>query len=419
MNTVIVPQLPWHGIQDLKLTFPDTWQVEICRMAGYNHTALSKKQIEEAVQNPVGMPPLRELARGRKEAVIIFDDMTRATKVYEIVPSILRELSKAGITDEHIRFIAAIGLHGVMNRTDFIKKLGEDIVTKYPVYNHNPFTNCQYVGATKVFGTKVYVNEEVVKCDLKIAIGSVVPHPIAGFGGGSKIILPGITSYETTEQNHSNSIKVAMQAMKNAQENKSKPNIGMGVHDQNPVPLDSDEAAEMVKLDMLVNTLINERGESVSIYAGAFKEVYTLATGEAKTHYITPAVKNKDIIIANTFAKSNEALIGLVITLPALSRNGGDIVIITNAPEGQIPHYLTGAWGKTTFAKQYTRMPLPPYLNKIIVYDEYPHPGSRWMEASEKVIYLHEWQDVVDLLTTTHGDKASLAVYPSADIQFI
>ncbi|MDD4876480.1 MAG: lactate racemase domain-containing protein, partial [Dehalococcoidales bacterium] len=202
MNIIKVPQLAWYDTKDLELSLPDDWQIEVFNMAGYNRPALEPAGIKASINNPIGIPPIRELAKGKKEVVIIFDDITRVTRTAKIVPFILEELADAGIPDNRIRFVAALGLHAAMWREHFVKKLGGDIVARFPVYNHNPFTNCIYVGTTATYGTKVYANEEVMKCDLKIAISSVVPHRMSGFGGGSKIILPGVVSFETTDHNH-------------------------------------------------------------------------------------------------------------------------------------------------------------------------------------------------------------------------
>ena len=152
-------------------------------MSGYNRPAMKPAEIKTAITNLIGIPPIREIAKGKNEVVIIFDDMTRVTRVAEIVPFVLEELAEAGIPDNRIRFIAALGCHGAMDRLDFIKKLGEKTLARFPVYNHNAFGNCTYVGTTKTYRTEVYINEEVMKCDLKIAIGSVVPHRMRGFGG--------------------------------------------------------------------------------------------------------------------------------------------------------------------------------------------------------------------------------------------
>ena len=122
MNTVTLPQLPWHGTKELKLPLPDSWQVEFYHMTGWNRPAMKPAEIKAAITNPIGTAPIRELAKGKNEVVIIFDDMTRVTRVAEIVPFVLEELAEAGIPDNKIRFICALGCHGALNRLDFLKK---------------------------------------------------------------------------------------------------------------------------------------------------------------------------------------------------------------------------------------------------------------------------------------------------------
>lgn len=175
MNTITLPQLPWHGATDLNLPVPDNWQVRYYHMAGWDRPALKPREIKAAISTPIGIPPIRELARGKHRVVIIFDDMTRVTRTAGIVPSVLEELAEAGVGDEQIRFICALGCHGAHNRLDFVKKLGESVLSRFPVYNHNPFDRCVYVGTTKSYKTRLYINAEVMQCDLKIALGLVAP----------------------------------------------------------------------------------------------------------------------------------------------------------------------------------------------------------------------------------------------------
>ncbi len=80
MNTIRVPQLAWYETKELELPLPDSWQAEVYNMAGYNRPAMKPDEIKASISNPIGIPPIRELAKGKKEVVIIFDDMTRVTR---------------------------------------------------------------------------------------------------------------------------------------------------------------------------------------------------------------------------------------------------------------------------------------------------------------------------------------------------
>ncbi|MFC1966074.1 lactate racemase domain-containing protein [Chloroflexota bacterium] len=410
MNTITLPQLAWYGAKELELSLPDSWQVELYNMAGYNRPTMKPAEIKTAITNLIGIPPIREIAKGKNEVVIIFDDMTRVTKVAEIVPFVLEELAEAGIPDNRIRFIAALGCHGAMDRLDFIKKLGEKTLARFPVYNHNAFGNCTYIGSTKTYGTEVYINEEVMKCDLKIAIGSVVPHPMrgfGGFGGGGKIIMPGVASFKTIKQNHEAASKSFIEAS-------DRPITGIEIFDNNPHRADMEEAAALAGLDVLINCIVNMWGETVAIFAGALLPTYFAAVGDAKAHYLTPKTKRESIVIANTFAKASEASIGLNIAFNALSSGSRDVVLISNAPEGQVTHFLAGPFGNTR-----RQGLLPQNLNHLIVYTEYPDLASRGrFVESDKVLFLHKWDDIIRVLQEFYGADTKVAIYPNADIQY-
>jgi len=406
MNIIRLPQLAWYETKELELPLPDSWQVEIHNMAGYNRPAMKPDEIKASISNPIGIPPIRELAKGKKEVVIIFDDMTRVTRVAKIVPFVLEELAAAGIPDNRIRFIVALGLHGALDRLDFVKKLGEEVVARFPVYNHNPFANCTYVGTTAAYKTKVYVNEVVMGCDLKIAINEVIPHPLGGFGGGGKIILPGVASFETIRHQHESPSKDI---------NK---HLGKGIVENNPFRANIDEAATMAGLDVSINCIINMWGETVSMYAGAMMPAHAAAVQEAKTHYLTPKVKGKDIVIANLFAKVMMRGDGLDMAYPAVNTGGGDVVLISNSPGGSVIMYPAGGFGKIPQAKQPQRSGLPQHINHLINYTEYPEASWGRFGESDEILYLDRWDDVLQVLQKSHGAGTKIAVYPNAEIQY-
>jgi nickel-dependent lactate racemase len=405
-NTIAVPQLAWYGPKELKLSFPESWRVEICNMAGYDRPKLSPAEISRAVANPIRRPPLREYARGKKEVVIIFDDMARVTRVAEIVPHVLDELAAAGIRDSQIRFIAACGCHGAMDRLDFIKKLGEEVLKRFPVYNHSPFTNCVHVGTTGR-GTRVSINAEVMKCDLKIGIGSIVPHIMAGYGGGGKMILPGVAAYES------------IAAMHTPEKSVQDTVTGMGAIADNPRRRDIEEAVKMVGLDIKIDAVVNGWGETSAIFAGEPISAYAAALEEAKKHYLTKVARDKDIVVANTFAKASEAISGLLIAWPSVKREGGDVILIANAPEGQTTHYLMGPWGNRLGGELQLQMRPPANVDRLIIFSEYPELASRnYLEDTEKVVMASSWDRVLELLEKGHRGGKNVAVYPNSDIQY-
>ncbi|MCX8189486.1 MAG: nickel-dependent lactate racemase, partial [Nitrososphaeria archaeon] len=111
-----VPALAWYGQKMQELQFPEEWQVSFLPMIGYSKPLVRREEIVRALREPIGTKPLKKLAEGKKDVVIVVDDMTRVTRAYQIIPHVLRELKDAGISDDHIRFIMGGGLHGAWYR---------------------------------------------------------------------------------------------------------------------------------------------------------------------------------------------------------------------------------------------------------------------------------------------------------------
>ena len=205
---VSLPELLWYGNGTIELALPDEWNVEVCRMRGARRPALDDGAIAAAIRDPIGSPPIRELAAGKRKAVIVFDDMTRPTPVDRIAPIVVEELLGGGFQEENISFVCALGTHGALSRIELRKKVGQEILDRFRVYNHNCYEHCEEVGTT-TRGTRLSVNREVMSADLKIAIGCVTAHPQVGFSGGGKILLPGVAHIDSITHYH---LEVPMEA---------------------------------------------------------------------------------------------------------------------------------------------------------------------------------------------------------------
>jgi nickel-dependent lactate racemase len=414
-KVVRLPQLVWDGTATLELVFPDTWEIDECHMAGHDRPALDPALVRQAILHPIGSSPISEAARGSKEVCIIFDDMSRPTRVASIVPYVLEELAEAGIEDRQIRFVCALGSHGTLTRRDFVKKLGEHVVSRFPVFNHNLVGANSFVGTTS-FGTELRINSEVVRCDYKIAIGCIVPHAFAGFGGGAKIILPGVASFETVRAMHRMKAAAAGPAGGSGE---TMDFGGMACIEGNRIRENIEEAAAMVGLDFKIDAIVNTWGETVAVYAGAPRPAFDAALEEARRHYRTDRAMDCDVVVTNTFAKANEGEGGVITGFASLKSTGGDLVLISNAPEGHVAHYLFGNWGSLGSDGLRLVVQLPPQVERLIVFDEYKDLTSAgYFAPSEKVLILSEWGDVLRVVRERRGDGSKVAVYSSAEIQY-
>ncbi len=409
---VKVPEMPWYGDTELALEFPESWEVTTCRMNGQDAPKIGDGEIRAAFQNPIGTRRIAELAKGKKDVAILFDDLTRPTRTDELVPYVLEELKGGGIKDENIRFISAIGAHGAMRMMDYVKKLGLDVVQKYPVYNHNPYENCTYLGKTDR-GIEVSVNSDFMACDLKIAVGGLVPHPTAGFGGGGKMVLPGVCSIDTIHANHgglgemSEDHNIVLNAWGNVEDNQMR--------------LDIEEIARMAGLDFSVNAVMNLYRETTALFVGDLVEAHRAGVKLARKHYATPAPpQTADVVVSNAYAKANEAAIAVETGRKLLKEEGGDLVVACNITEGQICHYLARSFGRTIGGRLYgPRKNLPERVKRMIALGPYmDRAGLDWMGPQDKITIINGWPEIVDLLQKSHGSGTRVSVIPDATIQY-
>lgn len=406
MTTVKVPNLLWYGNQPMELRFPEQWDVEVLDPPGFKKAPIDDESILSSLGEPVGCKPLSELAGGAKEVVIGFDDITRPTRVGVVLPKILSEIEEAGVPPSNIRLIPALGMHGAMTNVEFRKKLGDDVVRNYPVYNHNPYENCDNLGDSPS-GIPVYINREFMSCDLKIGIGCITPHVHAGFGGGGKLVLPGLSGAQTIKTFHGEVLQ------------RDPWSTGLGKSEGNVMIDAIEEVVKMSGLDMKIDALINDRGEITDIFVGDPIKAYRAGVEVAKEHYATPMSPDKDIVVVNAYAKYSEMAICMMMALPLVNLAGSTIVLVVDAPEGQVCHYLMRSFGKEYGGCGYVkRGPLPENL-KVIVCSSYPDRTMCDLFAPvEHVTLTGDWSETLSILTSEHPGIASVAVIPDGTMQY-
>jgi nickel-dependent lactate racemase len=409
MQRVPIPSRLWYENIEWDLTFPDRWQVDNLNPPGFDKPGLSSEQIREKVEHPLAGPALEDLARGKKQAVIIFDDMTRPTPVKDIAPHILEILRRAGMKKDQIRFIWALGTHAAYDMINARKKLGSEIVENYAIYNHDPFQNTVRVGRTPT-GVELWFNREFMACDLKIGIGCITPHVHVGYGGGAKIALPGVAGIETINQFHN-------------QLYRDRARTGLGNFEKNIMRDECDAAGDLVGLNFKVDCLLNRRGQITSLYAGPFRATHAAGGEEGKAHYGVPHTAGYDIVVANAYAKANESAIAALLGLMLIRPKEGTMVLISDAPEGQVPHYVMRAWGSDYGGRHYNLRPrgfASHLMKKLIVMAPYPDRTSLDLICHpDDAIIVKTWPEVLSVLDKDFPGGTRVAVVPDGTMQYL
>ena len=228
-----------------------------------------QKAVLEALRNPVGSEPLGKLVSSGDKVVIVVSDITRAWgRTADYLPYIVDELNAAGVPDEQISLLVATGTH--RSNTDAEKKLivGENLFDRLRIFDHDAFDKEAnvYVGTT-TRGTPAYLDKLAVEADKVILTGAITPHLFAGFGGGRKSVMPGISAAETINHNH-------LLALTDE--------VGGGINtttctasvEGNRVNEDMCEVAAFLKPAFLVNSIVNAEGELAAIVAGDWYQAW-------------------------------------------------------------------------------------------------------------------------------------------------
>jgi len=411
-NAVELRTHEWFGDRPERFEFPPGWRISIQHMRGHQARPLTSAEIKRAIENPVGTKPLREIAAGKKTVTIAFDDLTRPTPTCDIVPHVVAELRAAGIRDENILFVTAYGCHYQMNGMEVAKKLGEEAVRRHPWINHNIWENLADLGVTKA-GNQILVNTYYVKADVKITLSGLKAHGTPGYGGGPKLILPGICGMKTIRYMH--------REIKRAQRPRTRDGIPIYYMWDNEQRQDMIEAARRVGVDFSVQVVYNQDRRSVHVVAGDIVKAHHRAARYAVNHLYTDYAKDADVIVVNAYPKGSQLHEHFHWGGRGL-KEGGSIVVINQNPMGEfVWHYLDevqfnrgGSW----FAQRDARRKRFRQARQVLLYTQYLQ--QRELDNPyfpPETVGLRSWAEVIARLRREHKGAVHVAVYPYAGMQ--
>ena len=391
----------WHGDEPLTLEFSSYYEVAV--YPPRDGPDIGEEAIRQAFAAPIGSPRLAEIARGRRNAVIVVDDLARPTPAARVIPSLLAELHEAGIPDSRITFLMALGCHRAMTRSEMVRKLSEDVVCRYQVLNHTPYENLVRLGETSR-GTPVDVNGHYAEAEARIGVGQISPHGGPGWSGGAKIVMPGVAGMETITANH----KPGRLAK------------GLAMIDGNEWRADMEEAAQLARLDVIVNVVVNSRRGIAGLFVGdpvAAHRQGVRRAWEVMSTVLPP--EPVDIGVFNQYPKDTEfmhlghALHVLNSAERPIVRPGGTMVILSASSDGfgfhtlEAPGMRHGPTRPHPVFEPYRLVVMCPTINMAQLPPSLPS-GTRLVPG---------WAGVLDTFKEYHPHGGSVAVFPCGAIQ--
>jgi nickel-dependent lactate racemase len=246
----------------------------------------AKAEIERVLKEPIGSKRLSEITKPESKIAIVVDDATRSAPSSQMVSALLEELNIAGVKDENVTVIFACGTHRAVTSEEATMLLGESLLSRVKAISHDcSAQDLVLAGTTRKHGTKVYLNRGFAEADVRILTGDVGFHYYAGYGGGRKSVLPGISGEETIKQNHTMILD---------------PSAKTGVLEGNPVHEDMVEGAKLAKVDFVLNVVTNSKNEIVRAFAGDLEQAFLEGVKLVDEMYRVDVDRRADIVVVSS-----------------------------------------------------------------------------------------------------------------------
>jgi nickel-dependent lactate racemase len=286
---------------------------------------------KEALRNPVGTRRLKDMVSKESSVAVIVNDATRPNIEKTIALVVMDELREGGVSDDNVIFAIANGAHRLATQEEITSKLGL-LAKGIKIVNHDAKRDDMVNLGRTSLGFHAKVNARVAKADVKVAIGTVLPHPIAGYSGGGKAIAVGVASSDTIASTHTVDML-------------DHPNTGLGLIEGNPFYEVAIEMARLASLDFIVNCVVNEQEEIVDIIAGDVEAAHSeLVQRTGKRGFEVTFPRPADIVVVsagypkdgNLYHVSAEGICvvaGSALPTPCVKK-GGTIIVISPMSEG-------------------------------------------------------------------------------------
>lgn len=336
------------GKSGIELDLPEEMDYRVLEARSAAPLADWQDALEQALDNPIGTPPLARLAQGKKTASISVCDITRPAPNRLTLPPVLRRLHEAGIPREGVTILIATGLHRPATEAEIREIVGEEIASKYTIVNHHAreLGEHRHLGVTQA-GTPVYIDERFVSADLHITLGFIEPHLMLGYSGGRKLIAPGLAAQETIKVLHSPKF------MRDARTHE-------GSIEDNPLHRELLEIAGMARHDFMLDVSLTRDRRIAGVFAGHHHEAHRAGVAFVSRVMLEQLDGPAEVVITTaagypldlTFYQAVKG----ITAAQHIVKPGGRILLIAACEEGpgaeEFRHMLKEAPAAADFLKQ-------------------------------------------------------------------
>ena len=350
------------GTGSMEAELPDSMRVSVVDPKTEAVTGTEEERIEAALAAPIGTARLEETVKPENKVLIVVNDHTRPGPNRQIVAALLRRLHRAEISDENIRFICATGSHRAPTDREMRAIVGDEVVEKYEIVLHDCRDKASLFRLGEIDGLDIWLNNAVREADFIITTGLIAPHHTAGFSGGRKSILPGITGLDTLKIHHSLPMRPY--------------NPSMGILEGNRFHDVALAAAKKAGVDFMINAVQDLKKQNVRYVAGDIELAHAEGVRVCREHNSVSIPGLADVVVCSPGGYPRDSDLyqaqkGLAVA-ETLVRPGGTVILCARSElgvgEGLFPQWMKEGESPEAIIERYKREGFNVGNNKAFMY---------------------------------------------------
>ena len=318
----------WQRDKKINFQLPPSWQV-LTNVVPQPETTdkLVYQMVSESIAHPIGTLPLEKIVKPTDKVVIIVDDFARPTPKKEMLTCLIDHLIRFGVTYHQIDILFGMGTHRPLSEHEVEVALGRELFKKIRYTMHDSRSGkLVSIGRLRT-GGEIKIHPLLVEASVRMSLGSIIPHPMNGFGGGGKIILPGVCSYETIREHHWTHAITKGACIGNIIDNSFYEEIC--------------EAARLANLDFIINAVYNSKAEVKAVVSGHFRKAHQFGIDLSLKEFSVHIDQDADVSIVSAFPMEEGPQVTKPLgTATKVTRKGGMVILVASVPAGMPESFL-------------------------------------------------------------------------------